>query len=305
LEAVGLDPAAILAQRDEDYLEFRADITDRARIKARVEADPGVQARATQLRDAFATWWEAQEPQLAALPGSNDLFRTRTDLVDSFQEALLPVGMLDRYQVAGVVASWWNEIQYDLKTLAAQGFYGLVDSWIASIRAFMEGEEARNGEDPLEHPLVQHLLPDYLDRLAALEARDADLKAQIAEGKQLQEDDEADPDEVPTDEELTEMRRERRDVRRKLKALQDELLTRLDAARRALEPEETQELVLEIERERLEVELDRYVTVQRQQAVAAVENWWDKYCVSLRDIEMGREAAVSQLDRFVEELGYV
>jgi type I restriction enzyme M protein len=304
LEAVGLDPVAIFAERDEDYLEFHPDLADRAQIKARIEADPGVQARAARLRDAFAAWWEAQEPQLAALPGSNDLFRTRNDLVDSFQEALLPVGMLDRYQVAGVVASWWNEIQYDLKTLAAQGFYGLVDSWIASIRASMEGEEARNSEDPLEHPLVQHLLPDYLEKLDALDAREAKLKARIAEGKQLQEDDEAEPDEVPTDEELTEMRRERRDVRRKLKALQDELLTRLDAARRALEPEETQELVLEIERERLEVELDRYATARRQATVAAVENWWDKYSVSLREIEAERKTAVEQLEGFVRDLRY-
>jgi type I restriction enzyme M protein len=305
LEAVGLDPAAILAERDEDYLEFRAEIADRAQIKAHIEADPGVQARAAQLRDAFAAWWEAQEPQLAALPGSNDLFRTRNDLVDSFQEALLPVGMLDRFQVAGVVASWWNEIQYDLKTLAAQGFYGLVDSWIASIRASMEGEETRNSDDPLEHPLVQYLLPDYLDRLAALEAREADLKAQIAEGKQLQEDDEADPDEVPTDEELTEMRRERRDVRREMRTLQDELLTRLDAARRALEPEETQELVLEIERERLEAELERYATAQRQQAIAALENWWDKYRVSLQEIEAEQKTAKARLEELVEMLQYV
>lgn len=306
LNAVGLDSAAIFAERDEDYLEFRADLTDRNQIKARIEADPGVQARAAQLRDAFAAWWEAQEPQLAALPGSNDLFRTRTELVDSFQEALLPVGMLDRYQVSGVVASWWNEIQYDLKTLAAQGFYGLVDSWIASIRAAVEGEEARNSEDPLEHPLVQHLLPDYLDRLAALETTAADLKSQMDAAKQDAE--EVDEEDALLSHSLVEVKTlqaELRTKRKELKALQDELLARLDAARRALESGEAQTLVLEIERERLEAELDRYATARRQQTLAAVENWWDKYCVSLRDIEMGREAAVSQLDRFVEELGYV
>ena len=69
------------------------------------------------------------------LPGSNNLFSTRADLLASFEAALLRAGqgdhagapLLDRFQVAGVVASWWNEIQYDLKTLAAQGFYGLTD----------------------------------------------------------------------------------------------------------------------------------------------------------------------------------
>ena len=306
LDAVGLDAAAIFAERDEDYLEFRAEIADRAQIKARIEADAGVQARATQLRDAFAAWWEAQEPQLAALPGSNDLFRTRTDLLDSFQEALLPVRMLNRYQVSGVVASWWNEIQYDLKTLAAQGFYGLADSWIASIRASVEGKETRNSDDPLEHPLVQHLLPDYLDKLAALEATVADLKGQIDAAKQ--EAEEAEEEDALLSSNLVELKTLQVELRakgRKLKALQDELLDRLDAARVALEPEEAQALVLEIERERLEAELNRYVAAQWQQGIAAVENWWDKYRVSLQDIEAERGETVRRLQRFVGELGYV
>jgi type I restriction enzyme M protein len=303
LDAVGLDPAAIFAERDEDYLEFRTEIADRVQIKAHIEANPGVQARAAQLRDAFAAWWEAQEPQLAALPGSNDLFRTRAGLLDSFRESLLPVGMLDRFQVAGVVASWWNEIQYDLKTLAAQSFYGLVDSWIASIRASLEGEEERNGEDSLEHPLVRHLLPEYLDRLAALETAVADLKAQIAEAQQESENEE---DELlsPALVDLKSLRTELRARRRELKALQDELLNRLETARLALALEDAQALVLEIERERLEAELERYTTARRQQAIAAVENWWDKYHVSLQQIEAGREAAAKQLDKFVAELGY-
>lgn len=262
-------------------------------------------ARAAQLHDAFAAWWEAQEPQLAALPGSNDLFRTRTDLPDSFQEALLPVGMLDRFQVAGVVASWWNEIQYDLKTLAAQGFYGLVDSWIASIRASVEGEEARNSDDPLEHPLVQHLLPDYLDKLTALEAAVADLKGQMDAARQ--EAEEADEEDALLSHSLVELktlRAELRAKRRKLKALQDELLTRLDAARAALERDQAQVLVLEFERGRLEAEPERYTAAQRQQAVAALENWWDKYRTSLKEIEVERETAVGQLDGFLRELGY-
>ena len=308
LDAVGLVPAAMFVPRtgDPSYLDFHPEITARARIKARVEADPGVHARAAQLRDGFAAWWEAHQPRLVALPGSNDLFHTRTALLDSFQEALLPVGMLDRFQVAGVAASWWNEIQYDLKTLAAQGFYGLVDSWIASIRASVEGAGARNGEGPLEHPLVQHLLPNYLEKLAALEAAVADLKAQIAEAqREMDEDEGSEGGEKLGPEEIKDLKRRLTADRRRLRALQGELLARLDAARAALEPGEAQALVLEVERERLAAELDRYAAARRQQAVAAVENWWDKYQVSLREIEAERDVMVSRLEGFVEALGYV
>ena len=301
-DAVGLDPAVIFVPWSDDgpYLDFHPDLTSRAAIKPLVEADPGVQAQATRLQGAFAAWWDAQVGRLVALAEGASLMSTRTDLMASFEAALLPVGMLDRFQVTGVVAAWWGAIQYDLRTLAAQGFYGLVDSWIGSIRAAVEEPQTRNADEPLEHPLVARLLPGYLEALEALEAEVAGLKARIAEaqgsrgaGEQLGA------------EEVKALRKEQREARRRLRALQDEFLDRLDTARLRLEPADAQALVLEIERERLEEELDRYVTARRQQVVAAVENWWDKYHVSLREIEAEREATVGRLDEFVGDLGYV
>jgi hypothetical protein len=54
----------------------------------------------------------------------------------------------------------------------------------------------------------------------------------------------------------------------------------------------------------LAAQLERYVTAHRQQVIAAVENWWDKYRVTLRAIETERDAAVSRLEVFMRELGY-
>jgi type I restriction enzyme M protein len=36
----------------------------------------------------------------------------------------------------------------------------------------------------------------------------------------------------------------------------------------------------------------------------AVENWWDKYRVTLQDIESQRDAARQQLSEFLSGLGY-
>ena len=179
--------------------------------------------------------------------------------------------MLDRFQVTGAVAAWWDAIDYDLRTLANQGFRGLIDSWVASIRPAVEDEETRNGQKPLEHPLVEQLLPGYLDRLDALAARDAELKAQIAEGKRLQEDDEADPDDVPTDDDLTEMRRDRRAVRKERRELKRDFVERLEAARADIDAAQAQRLVLTIERARLAEQLARYATEKRQALIKTVE----------------------------------
>ena len=51
--------------------------------------------------------------------------------------------------------------------------------------------------------------------------------------------------------------------------------------------------------------LDVFPNAQRQQVIATVENWWDRYHVSLEEIEAERETAVEKLNRITEELGYV
>ncbi len=82
-------------------------------------------------------------------------------------------------------------------------------------------------------------------------------------------------------------------------------MKRLEASRAALTDEGCQELVLAIFKDGLSVKLERYVTAHRQQVVAAVENWWDKYRVTLQDIEAERDAAAQQLSQFLQGLGYV
>jgi type I restriction enzyme M protein len=322
-EAVGLSPNALFDPEAgaKGYAAFRADLDGRSAIQARIEEDSDTRAQLETLDGAFARWWSAARDRLARLApsaggdgrGRRDLISVRDELIGTFEAAILPVGLLDRFQVTGVVAAWWDAIDFDLRTLANQGFAGLIDSWVASIRAAEEDGDTgsgRNGDDPLAHPLVEQLLPGYLERLDALAAREADLKAQIAEGKRLQEDDAqdelglADEDEVPTDEELTELRREKRAARKEHRALQKDFLERLAAAHDEVAGAEARRLVLEIERERLAAELARYATAKQQALVEAVEVLWDKYHVSLRELEAARDAAVARLEGFVEELGY-
>ena len=51
--------------------------------------------------------------------------------------------------------------------------------------------------------------------------------------------------------------------------------------------------------------LERYIRQQRQQVIAALETWWDKYRVTLTDIEAERDAAAKELQQYLEGLGYV
>lgn len=110
-------------------------------------------------------------------------------LLDSFVATLEPLEVLDRYQLAGVVASWWGDVQYDIRMLAYNKFSGVVQGWLTTIEAAFEadGEDETRDKQRIaaekrrarEHSVVPLLIPDYLTALEQAEARRADLDAQL------------------------------------------------------------------------------------------------------------------------------
>jgi len=306
--AHGFDPRSVFVDRDDRYFDFAPRVTERGQIKALIESDEGVVRQEARLCEAFSAWWEAHEPGLLQLPGHNNLMNVRSEFLTSFEQSLRPVGLLDRFHVAGVIASWWNDAQYHMRTLVARGFDGLVDSWAATVRDTLE--ENGGKFDVTGDRLVARLLPGYLDELAGLEARQAELQAQIDGARQAPDEEDQDEslDDVYearlTEEEIRALRKELNQLKRETKAAQGELLTRLEAARADMSAEDCCRLVLDIFRDDLVTELERYVTAHRAQVVDGVENWWDKYRVTLRDIEKRRGVAVAMLEEFMRDLGY-
>lgn len=303
--AHGLDPQALLAVRDDRYLDFGPAIQARGDLKAAVEAHPGLQAKEQSLQALFDAWWVANLPLLVAVPGSTQLMTLRGRLLASFAEALEPHGLLNRYQVEGIIASWWSEVQFELKALAATGFDGLVDGWVTFIQDALADPNAAGGKfDPLEHKLVKHLLADYLEEVRALEAQVADLKGQLDAAKGSEEEDGDDEEEGLSEEEMKALKKQLATVKKELKKLMDQVSQRLVKARKALTATETQALVLGILRDDLSTQVDRYIAAHRAEVVAAFEVWWDKYRVTLGELEASREAARTKLEGFLVELGY-
>ena len=105
---------------------------------------------------------------VANCPSTKTLMTVRRTLLEGFIAALQPVGLLDRFQLAGVIVRWWNTNQYDLRTLVAHGFTGVVDGWVTTITTAIEDSDAKM--NPLDHKLVPELLPSYLEELAVIEA---------------------------------------------------------------------------------------------------------------------------------------
>jgi type I restriction enzyme M protein len=302
--AHGFSAERIFADRDDTYLDFRHGVA-KADLMTLVTTDEGVLAREAELQTALDLWWEGHASLVAELPSTKSFMKVRSTLLESFSGELLPVGLLDRFQLAGVIVRWWNTNQYDLRTLVAHGFTGVVDGWVTTITTAMEDDEAKS--EPLDYGLVRELLPGYLDELAAVEGRRAELDMQIKAATMSsagQDNGEPGCDEALSAAEIASLKREFAVIKKQQKAVQQEFITKLGKARAELTASQEQDLVLRLARNDVIVHLDAYVTSHREQIIAAIENWWDKYAVPLHQMEAERHAAMVKLASFLEDLGY-
>ncbi len=307
-EAHGFDPMHVFVERDADYYDFSNSVAARVDLRTLVADDPGVLARETELTAAFDAWWNANSKFIVELPETRALMATRATLLESFVSALTPVELLDRFQVAGAIASWWGDIQFDFRALVAGGFGAVVDGWVTTITTALSDKKVKG--NPLDHRLVRMLLPEYLGEIDEAAARRFELEAIIkgSTGDSDAEDDGAEDDtedeEALSPAELAALKKELTAVKKIVKSLEQTFVAKLAEARGQLSADDAQDLVLRIARSDLTDHLDAYVASHRRLVVSALESWWDKYAVTLHSLEVERDSVKVQLDSFLAELGY-
>lgn len=318
-KAHGLNPLDLLIEHDAKYLDFRPELTKRQDLKLAIEGNTGLVAKEASIRSAFEQWWQQHSARITALAGQTDnassLVALRNDLLASFSGSLEAIGMLDPFQVRGIVAGFWYQTKYDFLTLQARGAKGVADAWRTSIVTALEDKSSK--ERPLEHKLVKFLMSDFVEAINELEAKKAELDGQIkaaspkdAEGEDGATEDTAasdvDDDENPIDEaQLKAWKKELAAVKKQLKAKHDSFKQHIGSAVDGLSPEQAAELLLTILHNDMSAIVERYITAQRKDIVSAFENWWDKYRVTLTEIEDRRDAATQALQGFLKRLGYV
>jgi type I restriction enzyme M protein len=176
------------------YYAFQDAMKSRGDIKSAVETDDALQAQENALRDAFRSWWEDHRGRIVEVDDGADVMDVRADFLTSFETALRPVGLLDRFKVSGVIAEWWDAQVNDFKTLSTLGFSGLIDSWVTSIKDAADRTD-KNAPDPFDHKCIPHLLSDYLAEIDEAEAALSD-----AQGRKDAFEDGDPPDGEPVDE---------------------------------------------------------------------------------------------------------
>lgn len=320
-KAHGLNPMELLVERDAKYLDFVPTLDKRQAIKPAIEGNAGLVAKEAAIRTAFEQWWQDHSARISALSGQLDnaasLVSLRTDLLASFSQSLEAIGLLDPFQVRGIVAGFWYQSKYDFLTLQARGAKGVADAWRTSIVTALEDKASK--ESPLEHKLVKFLMGDFVTAITDLEAKKAELDSKIkaaspkdAEGEdgeatevaEEDADEEAGEESAVDEAQLKAWKKDLTAIKKQLKAKHDSFKQHIGAAVEGLTPEAAAELLLTILHNDMRSIVERYIAAQRKQIVAAFENWWDKYRVTLTEIEGKRDEAAKALQGFLKGLKY-
>ncbi|MEU9452583.1 class I SAM-dependent DNA methyltransferase [Streptomyces sp. NPDC048277] len=220
----GVDLPSLFAVRPDDdaYVDFLPEGPE-----ATADRIPALAAaKEAELGERYEKWWAEQAEHFTHLTVDRKPMRLRERLLTGFRKAIEPVGILDRYETAGIIADWWASARYDVKALAAGGYERVLDGWVETVETAVnpvapttdddndgDGRAARRGRTKstvstadrrraLGEPVVRALIPDFLAQVAradeALAKADTAYKTAVAQLAEAQgstevteEDDEA------------------------------------------------------------------------------------------------------------------
>ncbi|MBA4197586.1 MAG: N-6 DNA methylase [Chitinophaga sp.] len=135
------DSNQLFKEKNEAFKEFA--ITEKAAIKANIDDDKNVKETLLHLGLNLADWWQIAKEDFSKLApivepvqanvamegianyvtiGGDKIPKVRKELLDTIKEKFVPIGVLDKFQVAGVFVNWWDNIKYDLKTIMQNGW---------------------------------------------------------------------------------------------------------------------------------------------------------------------------------------
>ncbi len=343
----------LFQQRDAQYLNFAAAVTDKDQIEKLVESAPGTQTKHAAFHKVLGQWWDKNLPAVAALPKTQNVFALRRQFMASIAEALVPQNVLNGHKVRGAFASYMSTLAGDYKSVAASGWNAelipeeeILQSQFPAVLAGIETDLARiveleamfaavdvDEEDGEAEPTDSGVLPKEL--VKSLKEQKKDLNGTIKElnrivkemGKDIKRMERAAAsateisakknDTAAKEAEVckhqtavagigkqlethsaleTELKTLRANMRQ-AEAKKDELVA---AARAKITEAEAKELILARFRRVLGDWFDEY----QRGLIAAVENLWDKYAVTTKQILADRDRQATQRNKFLKELGY-
>ena len=318
---------------DSMYADFTAPLKDKRAIAAHVAQHPGVIERHAEFMTQLEHWWQKNLPLVEALAAdtkkpqahTGNVYALRRILLSSIAETFKSQQLLSPYQVRGAFANYVNQLKADLKSIAASGWGAelipdaeILQSQFPQVLAEQEQNRARlaelqalfaaANEDDFEDSDETGVLPGDEVKALKAELKELNTRAKLAKKEGEKGDWTAYMAEAAAIEKSLAAHKALEDEAKALKAAirstekkQDELV---EAARAKISRDEARQVIVERLGKLLLESYQTYLRADQRAYVAAIENLWNKYAVTAKQIEAERDAASKQLREFLVELGY-
>jgi len=188
------DGNQLFKNKNETYKHFT--LSEKTEIKKNVDNDKNVEKTLLDLSQHLTDWWQLAKKDFSKLaPKSKSIDdntiaepmvdylslgkdkttpKVRQELLDTIKEKFVPVGVLDKFQIAGVFVNWWDNIKYDLKIIMQNGWdAGLIpDEYL--IEAFFTTEQTEIENLEIEQAEKEAALEEAIDEASTLLEYEAD-----------------------------------------------------------------------------------------------------------------------------------
>lgn len=352
----GININDLFQNRDNYYYDFIDSIDDKDKIKEVIENNKGLTEKEEAFVNSFEIWWNEQIEAFENLPESKNINELRKGLINSFNDKLLRYNMLNFYKLSGVIASFWEDISSDIKSISASGWSPILipdDEILASqfqevlqkyesnlnrineLEALFDSAENIDGDSEddegeiLSKSRVKELKDNLKELNGELKSKNKEIKNTEKILKDISKTGEKIFDVEKLNKELDVLSKDIISIKRQIdvinaklkknKELEDELKERkaqnkaiekekeelVEQARKKISPEEARELIIRRFKRLVEETLNSYLKEELLVIIKEVENLWDKYKVTVVEIEKERDYESIRLNDFLKELGYI
>jgi type I restriction enzyme M protein len=181
------DGTQLFKDNNRSYKFFS--LSKKQEIKEIIDIDTNAAKTIDDLSSHLIDWWQLAKVDFSKLAlkvkvidkniasepiadydtlGGDRTPEVRKELLDTIKEKFVHVGVLDKFQVAGVFVNWWDNIKYDLKTMMQNGWdAGLIpDEYLTE--AFFTKEQAEIENLEIEQEEKEAALGEAIDEATNL-----------------------------------------------------------------------------------------------------------------------------------------
>ena len=343
MQAYGVPVEFFFKEKDGNYYLFK-ELESREGIKDHLEDSTYFRDTDGKMISLVKLWYDSFHEDIQRLRNATKVHELREQGFSSFETSLMDNGVLDEYQVRGVVTNWWNEVKFDLRTIQDTGWAQVL---LSNFDFESDDKKVLEENDENLKYFFADEFEDELNEIEELEERERELIAAVEEinPKEVPEGDEEGKAvllSTSLEKEIKELngrikgedklnlqgrknvskwektKKEKNEILKPIKKRKDDLSKHRKTLKKKREELETKAITLLDSMTEKKAEtfiarmfkdkalevLNSYLRVKKQEIIDSFENLWDKYAINLRTMEEDRDKAKGALNGYLEELGY-